>query len=177
MFHSNFFPFTDMALAPFRGISFTNETGYLCYCNSSVNSLLASEIICSNLVQSHCVVCSILLSKRSDDSHKQSSLLLKEHVANIHKQFNSSRQQDPSEFIYCLIQVCNILCELTKSEIISSFKCSNPNCEHRSDDSDQNERFKNVIHQNITGDSVAEIVSNASTNSELEWKKCLGATK
>ena len=137
-----------MALTPFKGISFTNP-GYLCYCNSSVNGLLASEIISSNLAQDHCVVCSFLLSKRSDNSYEQSAFLLKHHIARINAQFNNTEHQDPSEFIYCLLRECNMLSELTRSEIISSFQCGNVNCAQKSDDSKSAEKFHNVIHQKI----------------------------
>ena len=160
-----------MALYPFQGIPFTNP-GYICYCNASVNGILASATISSNLVQTHCAICKILLSMRSDVSNNQSSLLLKEHVARMYTQFNSKRQQDPSEFIYCLLKMCSVLSKLTRSEIISLYKCGNSNCEHLSDDSNSDERFKNIIHLDITGDSVAHIISNALTNHELEWKRC-----
>ena len=167
-----------MALNSFQGIPFTNP-GYLCYCNASVNGILASEIISSNMIQSDCAICSFLLSMRSNASHghNQSSLLLKEHLASVHTVFNSKRQQDPSEFIFCLLKKCDIISGLTKSEIISSYKCGNSNCSHLSDDSDSDERFKNIIHLNITGFSVNEIILNAITNNELEWKRCQWCNK
>ena len=136
-----------MALDSFQGIPFTNP-GYLCYCNASINGILASEIISSNIIQSDCAICSFLLSMRSNDSqgHEQSSLLLKEHLASMYTVFNSKRQQDPSEFMSCIINECSILSNLTKSEIISSYRCQN--CFFTSDDSDSIERFRNIIHLN-----------------------------
>ena len=98
----------------FQGISFSNP-GYLCYCSATVNGLLASDVITSNLVQGHCFTCKFLLSKRTDASTEQSSLPLKKYIAASHEQFNSTRQQDPSEFLDCLLKKCDVLSELTRS--------------------------------------------------------------
>ena len=158
-----------MALVPFQGISFSNP-GYLCYCNSSINGFLASNKVSESIQQEHCACCSILEAKKSDVSLNQSSLLLKEWVAAKYEQFNSSRQQDPSEFMNCVIKECNVLSSLKKCEIIKSYRCQS--CQKHYDESESIERFQNIIHLNITGSSVADIVLNAKTNIELEWKKC-----
>ena len=163
-----------MALVPFRGIPFSNP-GYLCYCNATINGFLASKIISSSITPHHCACCDILESKKNDYSFGQSSELLREVVAQKNPQFNSSRQQDPSEFMTCIIKGCNILSGLTKSEIISSYKCSN--CSDFSDDADSEGRFKNILDLNITGSSIAEIVLNARKNTESDWKRCLFCNK
>ena len=128
-----------MSVNPFQGVSFFNP-GYLCYCNSSVNGLLASKIITTKVNPSHCASCSFLHAKKSDLSTDQSSLLLKELVAQRHEQFNSFDQQDASEFLSCLIKDCSFLYDLTLSEIITSNKCSK--CLNVNDDSDSEERKK-----------------------------------
>ena len=89
----------------FQGVSFNNDVGYLCYCNSAVNFLCASKNVSEKIKQNDCVLCDFLLSKRNDFSLEQSSLLLKDWVAYNHPQFNNSLQQCPSEFISCLLKV------------------------------------------------------------------------
>ena len=158
-----------MALVPFQGISFSNP-GYLCYCNSSINGFLASNKISESIQQEHCTCCNILDAKKNDISFSQSSLLLKEWVAAKYEQFNSSRQQDPSEFMNCVINECNILSRLTKSEIIKSYRCQS--CPYSWDESESNERFQNIINLNIIGSSMAEIVSKTMTNIQPEWERC-----
>ena len=111
--------------------------------------MLASNIITSELVPSHCVYCSFLHGKKNDTSTNQSSLLLKELIAQGHKEFDSHDQQDPSEFLNSLTKDCHFLSQLTKSEIITSYTCGK--CKYFSDNSDSDERFKNVISLSITG--------------------------
>ena len=158
-----------MAVVPsFSGISFENP-GYLCFCNSSVNGLLASNIISSKVSQSHCLSCDFLDSRKNDYSLEQSSLILKEWVAYYHPQFDTEDQQCPAEFISCILKQCRILADLTKSEIISTYKCSN--CQGHSDDSSLQERFKNILNFNITATSIAEIISKARTDTEPYLKR------
>ena len=159
-----------MALAPFKGISFLNPRN-LCYCNSSINALLASNIISSNLIECFCKYCHFFYRRRIDSSKDQLSVILKNWIAQKNPEFQSTGQQDPSEFLNCLIRECPKFTRLTKSEIISSYTCSN--CQSSSDDGDLLDRFKNIVHLNITGDSIADIVLNARTNVENERKRCV----
>jgi len=122
-------------------------------------------------VENHCTSCSFFDSKRGDKATLQSSLRLKEWVASNHQEFDSTRQQDPSEFVECLLTDCSILDELTKVEIINTYKCTR--CHYVTDDSNSDGRNKNIIYLNVTSQSVAQIVSNSRTNLELEFKRCL----
>ena len=149
-----------MAVVPFQGISFLNPRGSnLCYCNSAINCILASNIIALNLTSNHCAYCSFLHLKKNDPSSDQSSHQLRNMIAQNNPQFRSQQQQDPSEFLNCLIIQCPKLMQLTKSEIISTYSCSN--CRNISDNADSEERFQNIVHLNITGESITEIIFNA----------------
>ena len=160
-----------MALPLFQGISFINPKGSnLCYCNSAINCILASNTIVSNISQYHCAYCSFLYLKLNDPSSDQSSIQLKNWIAQKNPQFRSRRQQDPSEFLNCLIIECHKLTQLTRSEIISTYRCNN--CKNISDNADSEDRFQNIVHLNITGDSMAEIIFNARTNTSIDWRRC-----
>ena len=163
-----------MALIPFQGISFSNPHN-LCYCNASVNGILASRTIFESIQPEHCACCDILNSKKTDFSIHQSSNLLKQIVASKHPEFDNSDQQDPYEFMSYIINECSVLSQLTQSEIISSYSCQN--CFFSRDDSDSNERFKNIIHLNIIGQSITDIVSRAKTNIQNDWKRCLNCNE
>ena len=49
----------------------------------------------------------------------------------------------------------------------------NLRCENYSNDAEFHERFKNVIHLDINGDSIGEIVSNYLIGVKSEIRKCL----
>ena len=101
------------------------------------------------MTPSHCEYCRFLYGKKNDHSKNQSSLFLKDHVAQRHKEFDSEGQQDPSEFLSFVLKDCTFLSRLTQSEIITSYKCGK--CQNLSDNSVSDERLKNIIHLNITG--------------------------
>ena len=86
---------------------------------------------------------------------------MKSLVAEKCSEFWSTSFQDSAEFLNCLIQECQQLRQLTKCEIISSYHCTH--CNSITDDADSDERIKNIVHLNINGDSLAEIISNAQT--------------
>ena len=109
-------------------------------------------------------------AKKSDSSLNQSSILLKDGIANKYQQFQSTEHQDPSEFMQNLISLCGILSRLTQSEIISSYKCSI--CAYLSDNSDSNERFKNIAQLTITGTCISEIVLNNRTQVHPHFMRC-----
>ena len=112
-----------MALVTFEGISFTSPGGYLCYCNSTINAILASNVIASNLNPAHCGCCNILYAKKVDPSINQSSIELKNWIAQKYTEFQSREQQDPSKFKNFLLIECAILAQLTTSEILSIYYC------------------------------------------------------
>ena len=111
--------------------------------------MLALKIITTKVTQSCCEFCSFFYGKKNDHSKNQSSLLLKDCVAQRHKEFDSEGQQDPSEFLSFVLKDCIFLSRLTQSEIIPSYKCGK--CLNLSDNSVSDERLKNIIHLNITG--------------------------
>ena len=92
----------------FKGISFSNNLGYLCFANATVNFLCVSRNICVKIRQNHCVACDYLLSKRNDFSLEQSSLLLKDWVSYNHPQFNNTKQQCPGIVLLNFIWFRNI---------------------------------------------------------------------
>ena len=59
---------------------------------------------------------------------------------------------------------------MTRCEIISSYECSK--CPNISDDSDSQERFKNIVYLNITSASIADIFSNARLTEDNFLKRC-----
>ena len=102
-----------MALIPFKGISFNNP-GAICYCNSVINAVLSSNNITKNITPYHCAYCSFLCKKFNDSSLNQSSMQLKNWIAQLHPEFSLPRHQDPAEFMNCLILKCYKLTQLTR---------------------------------------------------------------
>ena len=66
--------------------------------------------------------------------------------------------------------------ELTKSEIISKFKCSH--CPHMSENTESPDRFQNIINVDITAPSVVEIISLARMTMQSGFlKRCENCDK
>ena len=141
----------------FKGIPLQNNGENLCFCNSGTNSLLSSEQVTSKIYQHHCDTCDILCQLKIASLHPyitQSAKPLKEFVARFLPHFRSKEQQDCDEFLQLVLQKCGILRELTQSAVQITYKCKS--CENVINTEDR----RNVLYEDLTGSSMAEIISN-----------------
>ena len=153
----------------FSGIRFDNP-GNQCFANGSINTLLSSEQISSAVNSSPCFCCDFLHGmKNATRGGIHSSYPLKTWVASFNEDFDNCMQHDPSEFIQNLINRCNVLAEATKGEIITSLKCLE--CKTESNDANSDNRFRNILYEQITGDSVEKIIEKAQKNCNIIKKK------
>ena len=151
-------------MAEFYGIAFVNP-GFICYANAGINCLLASKHVCSNIHLTDCVGCELLHEKRNNPYGLQSSMDLKNWLAERHQHFGTNNQQDATEFVQCCVQDCPILAETTHSQLYSTQQCGK--CKQTFDVSDEY-TDKHVIDRKITDDNLAGIMSK----SDFIWKKC-----
>ena len=145
-----------MAAHQFRGIPFENPIGEnLCFCNAAINALLSSEHITSRIRQWHCTYCNFLYGMKNlgPSPLTKSARPLKVFVAQSKPNFRGNRQQDVDEFILCLLE-CEILRELTKSEVLVTHKCKR--CGEISHKVDE----RNILYENLEGNSITEIMSS-----------------
>ena len=141
----------------FTGIPLENNGENLCFCNSGTNALLSSEQITSRIFQHHCDTCDILCRLKFESLHPnitQSDKPLKEFVARFLPHFRSKEQQDCDKFLQCIIEKCDILRELTQSVVRITYKCKT--CGNVINTEDR----RNVLYENLTGFSMAQIFSN-----------------
>ena len=142
-------------MAQFTGVAFDNPMNR-CYCNSSCNALLSSEIIASTVYPGHCISCDFLYAKRHATQGIHSSQELKNWVASTHSVFDNNDQNDPGEFIQALIEKCNVLNDLTKAKVHIELTCNY--CGNVSG----NEQAKNIFYEDITSYSFSEIIEHSS---------------
>ena len=149
-----------MATNQFRGIPYENRRGAnLCFCNAGTNALLSSGKITSTIRQRHCYYCDFLYGMKNVAPYPlvKSTRPLKVFVAQLKPSFRTNRQQDADEFVQCLLNKCETLKELTQCVVMVAYKCKGCGKEIRSEDR------RNILYENLTGSSIADIISTEKT--------------
>ena len=104
--------------------------------------------------------------KFSSTYQKLSARPLKEFVARFLPHFRSKEQQDCDEFLQFIIQKCDILRDLTQSVVHVTYKCKS--CENVINTEDT----RNVLYEDLTESSIAEIFSNTERTFPNFKEKC-----
>ena len=101
----------------------------------------------------------------SNPHQTQSTRPLKTFVGKSDKSYLTNRQQDVEEFVNHLLSKCNILKELTKFSVHSTFRCMN--CETITNNIDE----MNIRYENLHQSSIFKILTTTENLPPIE-KNC-----
>jgi hypothetical protein len=106
------------------GILFENPKGNnLCYVNSCINALLFSETVLNQLKNGSNSLIVKSLIRLAEGNGTQNAGCFRKSVAEFFPDFNNNNQQDPMEFMYCLINILDCLKNLTRLKMQDTFQC------------------------------------------------------
>jgi uncharacterized UBP type Zn finger protein len=150
------------------GICFENPKGTnLCYVNSCLNALMTSETVLNQLKNGSNSLIARSLIRLAEGNGTQNAGCFRKSVAEFFPDFNNNNQQDPMEFMYCLINILDCLKNLTRLKMQDTFQCDK--CKVITI-GQTDETF--ILSEFISGNSTTEIFMKNRTEQGFE-KECI----